>query len=58
MALRQPGMAPLTTSLTVAGPPGESIPARILGRVNVAAGTSAVDFPTLSMYSAKPLARL
>src|SRR6516162_1211846 len=44
MALRQPVMAGLTKSLTAAGPPWAPIP----GRANVAAGTSAYDFPTLA----------
>ena len=47
MAVRQPGMAGLAKSLTAAGPPWASIPARIPGRASVAADTSD-DFPTLA----------
>jgi len=60
MALRQPEMVRWMKALTAAGPPWESIPARIPGRANVAgqaprptisppwrrAGQSAVDLLT------------
>ena len=46
--MRQPEMAGWTSSPMAAGSPWESIPARIPGRANVAAGTSASDFPTLA----------
>src|SRR5215469_2645965 len=46
--LRQPGGGRCAGALTVARGPGESIPARIPGRANVAAATSAADSPTLA----------
>jgi hypothetical protein len=46
--LRQPGGGRCAGALTAARPPRASIPARIPGRANVAAGTSAADSPTLA----------
>jgi hypothetical protein len=55
VAVRQPEMAGWTSSLTAAGPPREPIAARISGRADVAAGTSASDFPTLAQ--SRPVCR-
>ena len=46
--LRQQGGSRCAGALTAARPPTESIPARIPGRANVAAGTSSADSPTLA----------
>ena len=55
--LRQPGGGRCAGALTVARGPGESIPARIPGRANVAVGTSVGDFPPGSEQTGPPLVR-
>src|SRR5258708_38483681 len=50
--LRQQGGGRCAGTLTAARPPRESIPARIPGRANVAAGTSPADSSTLAQSRA------